>query len=126
MLYILYGEARPDTRGKALGTAAGIAAAIPVAIGSPPPGWVLTTIGVVVFVVALTQAKTYWLMYGLYTFGLLPAQLLAAPGQVGFEAEERGFQILAGVALLVLGLAVVHALANRLATRHPQPELTPP
>ena len=50
--------------------------------------------------------------------------LLAAPGGVGFEAEERGFQILAGVALLVLGLAVVHALANRLATRDPQPELT--
>ena len=82
----------------------------------------LTALGVVVFVVALTQAKTYWLMYGLYTFSLV--MLLAAPGQVGFEAEERGFQILAGVALLVVGLAVVHALAKRLATRDPQPELT--
>ena len=76
------------------------------------------------FVVALTQAKTYWLMYGLYTFSLV--MLLAAPGQVGFEAEERGFQILAGVALLAVGLAVVHALAKRFATRDPQPELTTP
>ena len=122
VLYIIMGK-RDRIRGKALGTAAGIAAAIPVAIVPSPPGWVLTTIGVVVFVVALTQAKTYWLMYGLYTFALV--MLLAAPGQVGFEAEERGFQILAGAALLVLGLAVVHALANRLATRPPQPELTP-
>ena len=94
---------------------------IPVALVSPP-AWVLTALGVVVFLVALTQAKTYWLMYGLYTFALV--MLLAAPGGVGFEAEERGFQILAGIALLVLGLAVVHALANRLAARDPQPELT--
>lgn len=120
VLYILMGK-RDRIRGKALGTAAGVAAAIPVAIVSPP-GWVLTAIGVVVFVVALTQAKTYWLMYGLYTFSLV--MLLAAPGQVGFEAEERGFQILAGVALLAVGLAVVHALAKRFATRDPQPELT--
>jgi hypothetical protein len=120
VLYILMGK-RDRIRGKALGTAAGVAAAIPVAIVSPP-AWVLTTIGVVVFVVALTQAKTYWLMYGLYTFALV--MLLSAPGQVGFEAEERGFQILAGVALLVVGLAVVHALANRLVKRDPLPELT--
>lgn len=120
VLYILMGK-RDRIRGKALGTAAGVAAAIPVAIVSPP-GWVLTAIGLVVFVVALTQAKTYWLMYGLYTFSLV--MLLAAPGQVGFEAEERGFQILAGVALLAVGLAVVHALAKRFATRDPQPELT--
>ncbi len=87
-----------------------------------PPEWVLTAIGVVAFVVALTQAKTYWLMYGLYTFGFV--MLLAAPGQVGFEAEERGFQILAGVALLVLGLAVVHVLATWLSKREPQREFT--
>jgi hypothetical protein len=61
-------------------------------------------------------------MYGLYTFSLV--MLLAVPGQVGFEAEERGFQILAGVALLAVGLAVVHALAKRFATRDPLPELT--
>ena len=121
VLYILMGK-RDRIRGKAVGTAAGVAAALLVALVFSPPGWVLTALGVVVFVVALTQAKTYWLMYGLYTFALV--MLLAAPGQVGFEAEERGFQILAGVALLAVGLAVVHALAKRFATRDPQPELT--
>ena len=75
----------------------------------------------VVFVIALTQAKTYWLMYGLYTFSLV--LLLAAPGHVGFEAEERGFQILVGVGLLVVGLAIIHALAAWVAKRDPQPEL---
>ena len=120
VLYIIMGK-RDRIRGKAVGTALGVVAVIPVALVSPP-AWVLTALGVVVFLVALTQAKTYWLMYGLYTFALV--LLLAAPGGVGFEAEERGFQILAGIALLVLGLAVVHALANRLAARHPQPELT--
>jgi hypothetical protein len=50
--------------------------------------------------------------------------LLAAPGGVGFEAAERGVQILAGIALLVVGLAVVHVLANWLATRDPQTEPT--
>ena len=108
VLYILMGK-RDRIRGKALGTAAGVAAAIPVAIVSPP-GWVLTALGVAVFVVALTQAKTYWVMYGLYTFALV--MLLASPGQVGFEDEERGLQILAGIALLVVGLFVVHALAT--------------
>ena len=103
---------RDRIRGKAVGTALGVVAVIPVALVSPP-AWVLTAIGVVAFVVALTQAKTYWLMYGLYTFALV--LLLAAPGGVGFEAEERGFQILAGVALLVLGLAVVHLLATWLS-----------
>jgi hypothetical protein len=49
--------------------------------------------------------------------------VLAAPGQVGFEAEERGFQILVGIGLLVLGVLVVDALANWLAKRDPEPEL---
>ena len=117
VLYILMGK-RDRIRGKAIGTSVGIAAAIPIAILSPPSG-VLTALGIVAFVVALTQAKTYWLMYGLYTFSLV--MLLAAPGQVGFEAEERGFQILVGVGLLVVGLAIVHALGKRLS----QPELVP-
>ena len=39
--------------------------------------------------------QAYWLMYGLYTFSFV--LLLAAPGQVGFEAEERGVQILVGI-----------------------------
>jgi len=121
VLYILMGK-RDRIRGKALGTSVGIAAALPVAILSPP-SWVLTALGTVVFVVALTQAKTYWLIYGLYTFSLV--MLLAAPGQVGFEAEERGFQILVGVGLLVVGLVVVHALGNWLSKRDPQPALAP-
>jgi hypothetical protein len=62
-------------------------------------------------------------MYGLYTFSLI--LLLAAPGQVGFEAEERGFQILVGVGLLVIGLFVIHALGSRLAKHDPQPEPAP-
>ena len=121
VLYIIMGK-RDRIQGKALGTVLGVAAAIPVALLDPPAG-VLTLVGAVAFIIALTQAKTYWLMYGLYTFSLV--LLLAAPGQVGFEAEERGFQILVGVGLLVVGLFVVHALGDRLAKRHPQPELAP-
>ena len=121
VLYIIMGK-RDRIRGKALGTAFGVAAAVPVAIISPPQA-VLTTIGIIAFIIALTQAKTYWLMYGLYTFALV--LLLSAPGQVGFEAEERGVEILVGVGLLVVGLAVVHALAAREAKRDPQPELAP-
>jgi Fusaric acid resistance protein-like len=121
VLYILMGK-RDRIRGKAIGTALGIAAAIPVAILSPPAG-VLAGVGAVAFIVALTQAKTYWLMYGLYTFSLV--LLLATPGHVGFEAEERGVQIFIGIGLLVVGLAVVHALGAWAAKRDPQPELAP-
>ena len=119
VLYILMGK-RDRIRGKAIGTAVGVAAAIPVAILSPPAG-VLAGIGAAAFVIAFTQAKTYWLMYGLYTFSLV--LLLAAPGHVGFEAEERGFQILVGIGLLVVGLAIINALAAWAAKRDPQPEL---
>jgi hypothetical protein len=113
------GQAGADT-GKAIGTALGVAAAIPVAIISAPAG-VLAAVGAVAFVLALTQRETYWIMYGLYTFSLV--LLLAAPGKVGFEAEERGFQILVGIGLLVVGLAIIHALGAWLAKRDPQPEL---
>jgi len=113
---------RDRIRGKALGTALGVAAAIPVAIISPPAA-VITAIGILAFIIALTQTKIYWLMYGLYTFSIV--LLLSAPGQVGFEAEERGVEILVGVGLLVVGLAVVHALGAREAKRDPQPELAP-
>jgi len=74
-------------------------------------------------VLAFTQAKKYWLMYDLYTFSLV--LLLASPGQIGFEAEERGFQILVGIGLLVVGLFIIHALGAWLADRDPQPELAP-
>ena len=121
VLYILMGK-RDRIRGKAIGTALGVAAAIPVAILSPPAG-VLAAVGTVALILALTQAKTYWLMYGLYTFSLV--LLLAAPGEVGFEAEERGFEILVGIGILVVGLAVVHALGRWLTKRDPQPELAP-
>ena len=120
-LYIIMGK-RDRIREKAIGTALGVAAAIPVAIADPPAG-VLAVVGAVAFIVALTQSKTYWLMYGLYTFALV--LLLAAPGQVGFEAEERGLQILVGVGLLVVGLFVLHAFSTWLAKRMPQRELTP-
>jgi Fusaric acid resistance protein-like len=120
VLYILMGK-RDRIRGKALGTSLGVLAAILVAL-LDPSAEVLAVVGGAAFVVALTQAKTYWLMYGLYTFSLI--LLLAAPGKVGFEAEERGFQILVGVGLLVVGLFVVHALASWLSKRNPQqPEL---
>jgi MFS family permease len=122
VLYIVMGK-RDRIRGKAIGTALGVAAAIPVAIADPSAG-VLAATGAVAFILALTLSKTYWLMYGLYTFSLV--LLLAAPGQVGFEAEERGVQILVGVGLLVVGLLVVHALGTRLAKSHPQPELAEP
>ena len=59
----------------------------------------------------------------MYTFALV--LLLGAPGQVGAEATERGFQILVGVGLLVVGLIVMHALGGWLSKRHPQPELAP-
>jgi Fusaric acid resistance protein-like len=121
VLYILLGK-RDRIAGKAIGTALGVAAAIPVAILSPN-AWVLTTVGTVASAVALTQAKRYWLMYGIYTFSLV--LLLAVPGNVAFEAEERGLQILVGIGILVIGLAVIHALGRWLQKRYPQPELAP-
>jgi hypothetical protein len=119
--YILIGR-RDRIADKAIGTALGVAAAVPVAIISPSAG-VLTAVGIVAFVAALTQAKRYWLMYGLYTFSIV--LLLAGPGQVGYEAEERGVQILVGIGLLAVGLAIVAALARWLQKRYPQPELAP-
>jgi hypothetical protein len=121
VLYVLMGK-RDRIRGKAIGTAFGVCAAIPVAIIDPPAG-VLAAVSAIAFVLAFTQAKTYWLMYGLYTFSLV--LLLAAPGEVGFEAEERGVQVLVGVGLLVVGLFIIHALGAWLAKRDPQPELAP-
>ena len=119
--YILLGR-RERIAEKAIGTALGAAAAVPVAILSPPAG-VLTAVGIVALVLAVTQVKRYWLMYGLYTFSVV--LLLAAPGQVGYEAEERGVQILVGIGILVVGLAIVAAFGRWLQKRYPQPELAP-
>ena len=60
-------------------------------------------------------------MYGLYTFSLVLA--LSAPGQVGAQAAHRGSEILIGIGILVVGLAVVHAAGGWLSERYPQPEL---
>jgi len=121
VLYIMMGK-RDRIAGKAIGTGLGVAAAIPVAIVDPPT-WVLATLGVVAFSAALTQAKTFWIMYGLYTFSVV--LLLAAPtGDVAYEAGERGVQILLGVGLLVVGLLVLRALAEWLGKHDPAPELS--
>ena len=122
VMYLLMGR-RERIREKALGTAVGAAAAVVVAVIGLSP-WAQTALAVVAFLLAVMQRATYWRMYGLYTFSLV--LLLASPGDVGFEAEERGFQILAGIALLILGLAVLHPIIGRLARRYPQPELEAP
>jgi len=120
-LYVLIGK-RERIGGKAIGTAVGAAAAIPIAIVAPPT-WAIALIAAAAFVLAVMQTKTYWLMYGLYTFGLV--LVLAPPGQVAAEAEQRGVQILTGIALLVVGLVIVDAAGRWLAKHYPQPELAP-
>jgi hypothetical protein len=89
-----------------------------------PPAGVLAVVGTVGIVVAFARVKTYWRMHALYTFSLV--LLLAAPNQVGYEAEERGVQILAGIGLLVVGLFILHAVGRWLEDHHPQPELVEP
>jgi hypothetical protein len=120
-LYILLGK-RERIQEKAIGTAVGAAATIPVAILAPSPE-VIAVIATVAFLLALTQFKTYWLYYSLFTFAIVLA--LAAPAQVATEAKERGSEILVGIAVLVVGLAIVHTVAARLSKGEPQPELAP-
>jgi Fusaric acid resistance protein-like len=120
-LYVLIGK-RDRIGGKAIGTAVGAAAAIPIAIIAPPT-WAIALIAAAAFVLAVMQTKTYWLMYGLFTFGLV--LVLAPPGQVASEAEQRGVQILTGIALLVVGLGIIDAAGRWLAKHYPQPELAP-
>lgn len=122
VIYVLMGR-RERIRQKALATAVGATAAVVVAIIGPS-SWVLTALAIIAVLLAAWQRAVYWRMYGLYTFALV--LFLAAPDDVAFEAEERGFQILAGIGLLVIGLAMVHAIAGRLAQRYPQPELATP
>jgi len=105
---------------KAIGTALGVIASVPVAILAPPP-WAISVLAAAAFVLALTQYNRYWLYYGLYTFALVLA--LSAPGQTGTEAKDRGVEILAGIGILVVGLAVIHFLGTWLSKRYPQPEL---
>ena len=119
VFYVFLGH-RERIGGKAVGTILGVAAALPVAIVSPQT-WVLAALATIAFIVALTQVKAYWLTSALYTFSVV--LLLASPGQVGFEAEQRGVQVLVGIAILVVGLAVVDALGRWITKRDPQPEL---
>jgi hypothetical protein len=123
-LYVLIGK-RERIRGKAIGTAVGAAAAIPIAIIAPPT-WAIALIAAAAFVLAVMQTKTYWLMYGLYTFSLV--LVLAPPGQVASEAEQRGVQILTGIGLLVVGLVIIDAAAGGWPSITPNPNspLRPP
>ena len=122
VLYTIIGK-RDRIRGKAIGTALGAAAAIPVAILSPP-AQVLHVVGIVAFLVFVIlnfrDPQKYWLRYVFLTFAII--LLLAAPGQVAYETEERGVQVLVGLGLLVIGLIIISRLAGFLAKRYPQPE----
>ncbi len=118
-LYFLTGK-RERIREKALGTALGAIAAVPVAILAPP-AWAISVLAAVAFVLALWQYKTYWAYYGFYTFAII--LVLSAPGQVGTEAAHRSSEILAGIAILVVALAILQALGTWLSKRYPQPEL---
>jgi hypothetical protein len=118
VMYLVMGR-RERIRQKALGTAAGASAAVVVAIVAPA-SWALTVLAVVAMLLAVLLRATYGQLYGLYTFALV--LYLATPHDVAFEAEERGLQILAGIALLIVGLAILHAVGQVLARRYPQPE----
>jgi hypothetical protein len=120
VLYVIQGK-RERIQEKALGTALGAAAAVPVAIAAPPQ-WVITVIASGSFVLALMEyKKSYWIYYSFYTFAFVLA--LSSPGNVGTEAAHRGSEILVGIGLLVVGLAVVHSLGGWLAKRYPEPVL---
>jgi len=122
ILYMIIGK-RERIREKTLGTAYGVTLAVPVAILALPT-WAITVIASVAFVTALTQLKRYWLYYSLFTFSLVLA--LSTPGNVGAEAEQRGAEILTGIAILLLGLGVIHILGISLSKRRPLPELAGP
>ena len=118
-LYIIMGK-RERIREKALGTALGAIASIPLAIIGLP-AWAISVLAAVAFVLALWQYKRYWLYYGFWTFAIILA--LSPPGQVGTEAAHRGSEILVGIGILVVALAIMHALGTWLSKRYPQPEL---
>ena len=119
LVYMLLGK-RERIREKAIGTALGVIAVVPVALAGLPT-WAVYLIAGVAFVLALATYKRYWLYYGFYTFALV--LVLSPPGQTGSEAEHRGFEILAGIAILAVGLAILYPLGTWLAKRYPEPEL---
>jgi Fusaric acid resistance protein-like len=119
ILYMLIGK-RERIREKAIDTALGVIAVVPVAIAALP-AWAIYVIAGVAFLLALMTYKRYWLYYAFYTFALV--LVLSPPGQAGSEAAHRGFEILAGIAILVVGLAILYPLGTWLAKRYPEPEL---
>jgi uncharacterized membrane protein YccC len=119
VVYILLGK-RDRVRQKALGTALGVIAVVPVALTTPPT-WVIYLIAGVALLLAVARYRTYWLYYVFYTFALV--LVLAPPGHAGAEAAHRGVEILAGIAILVAGLALLYSLGAWLARRYPEPEL---
>src|SRR5262245_12771367 len=119
-LYLILGK-RERIQQKAIATALGAAAAVLVAIAAPPQ-WVITVLAAGAAVLALMEyKKSYTIYYGLYTFALVLA--LSSPGNVGTEAEQRGSEILVGIGILAVGLALLHALGSWLAKRYPDPVL---
>ena len=104
VLYILMGK-RERIREKALGTALGVVAVVPVAIAALP-AWAVYVIAAVAFVLAYMTYKRYWLYYAFWTFGLV--LVLSPPGHAGSEAAHRGSEILLGIGILVVGLAILH------------------
>jgi hypothetical protein len=85
------------------------------------PAWAIYVIAAVAFVLAFVTFKRYWLYYAFFTFGLV--LVLSPPGHTGAEAAHRGSEILTGIGILVVGLAILHALGTWLAKRYPEPEL---
>jgi hypothetical protein len=118
-LYVIMGK-RERIREKALGTALGAVAAIPLAIVGLP-AWAISVLAAVALVLAIWQYKTYWLYYAFWTFAIILA--LSPPGQVGTEAAHRGSEILVGIGILVVALVIMQALGTWLSKRYPQPEL---
>jgi hypothetical protein len=119
-LYVLMGK-RERIREKAIGTAVGVIAVTPVAIAAPSAVATSVIAGVAFLLSFAVYSKIYWLYYALFTFALVLA--LAPPGHAGSEAAHRGSEILTGTGILVVGLAIVHALGNWLSKRYPDPEL---
>jgi hypothetical protein len=119
-LYVLMGK-RERIRQKAIGTAVGVIAVTPVAIAAPPALATSIIAGAAFLLSFAVYSKAYWLYYALYTFALV--LVIVPPSHAGSEAAHRGSEILSGIGILVVGLAIAHSLGNWLAERYPDPEL---
>lgn len=119
-LYVVMGK-RQRIREKTIGTTVGAVAVTPVAIAAPPALATYLIAGVAFLLSFVVHSKSYWLFYAMYTFALVLA--LAPPGHAGTEAAHRGSEILIGIAILLVGLAIVDALSDWLSERYPDPAL---